>query len=46
LVPLALLVIFLVGCETTKISDINGDPGRYAGKEVTISGRARAHLVR
>ncbi len=36
---LALLVIFLFGCKTASISDINRDPGRYAGKEVTISGR-------
>ncbi len=35
-----LVMIFLVGCETTKIGDINRDPGRYAGKEVTISGQA------
>ena len=30
-------VLFLTGCET-KISDINNDPGRYAGKDVTIAG--------
>lgn len=40
LVSSALLMIFLVGCQTTKIGDINRDPGRYAGKEVTISGQA------
>ncbi len=39
LASLALLMIFLLGCETVKISDINRDPGRYGGKEVTISGR-------
>src|SRR5437899_10215366 len=33
-------MIFLVGCETTKIGDINRDPGRYAGKDVAISGQA------
>ncbi len=38
LVSSALLAIFLVGCENTKIGDINRDPGRYAGREVTISG--------
>src|SRR3989441_5302553 len=35
-----LVMIFLVGCETTKIGDINRDPGRYAGKDITISGQA------
>jgi hypothetical protein len=39
LTSLALLLIFVAGCETAKIGDINRDPGRYAGKEVTISGR-------
>jgi hypothetical protein len=38
-VPLALLGLFLAGCESAKIADINRDPGRYAGKEVTVSGR-------
>lgn len=35
----ALLGLLAVGCESVKISDINRDPGRYAEKEVTISGR-------
>ena len=39
LTSLALLLILVAGCETTKIGDINRDPGRYAGREVTISGR-------
>ncbi len=34
-------VLCLVGCPTrTSIADINKDPGHYAGKEVTIGGRA------
>jgi hypothetical protein len=32
------LAAVLTGCERTKISDINQDPGRYANKEVTIAG--------
>jgi len=36
----ALALMILTGCQTiTKISDITGDPGRFAGKEVTISGQ-------
>jgi hypothetical protein len=35
----ALLALLVAGCESAKIADINRDPGRYAGKEVTISGR-------
>lgn len=38
-VSLSLVLILLVGCESAKISDITRDPGRYAGKEVTITGR-------
>ncbi|MDE3136946.1 MAG: hypothetical protein KGL59_10260 [Acidobacteriota bacterium] len=34
-----LAALFLVACGTTKIADVNHDPGRYAGKEITISGR-------
>jgi hypothetical protein len=34
-----LVALFLVACGTTKIADVNHDPGRYAGKEITISGR-------
>jgi hypothetical protein len=37
-VALALTAI-LAGCERTKISDINQDPARYAGKDVTIAGQ-------
>ena len=33
-------VTFLAGCPTkTSINKINSDPGRYAGKEVTIAGK-------
>ena len=36
---LALATILLVGCpQGTSIADINRDPGRYSGKEVTVSG--------
>ena len=38
------LLIFVAGCETAKIGDINRDPGRYAGKEVAISGRVTNSL--
>jgi hypothetical protein len=31
--------LLLAACGTTKIADVNQDPGRYAGKEITISGR-------
>lgn len=32
--------LILAGCPTrTSIANINSDPGRYAGKEVTIAGR-------
>lgn len=33
-----ILTAALAGCERTKISDINQDPGRYANKEVTVAG--------
>jgi hypothetical protein len=37
---LALTVFLLVACPARQsIADINRDPGRYAGKEVTIAGR-------
>jgi hypothetical protein len=39
LVSPLMLAVLLVACGTTRISDVNHDPGRYAGKEVTISGR-------
>jgi hypothetical protein len=38
LVTVLALTVCLAGCERTKISDINQDPGRYAGKDVTIAG--------
>ena len=32
-------VLLITGCPThTSIGDINRDPGRYAGKEITIAG--------
>jgi hypothetical protein len=41
LVIVAAFILGLVGCPTrTSIADINKDPGHYAGKEVTIGGRA------
>ncbi|HET7209967.1 MAG TPA: hypothetical protein VFI95_25565 [Terriglobales bacterium] len=40
LLTLFLLMLGLAGCPTrTKISDINRDPGKYSGKEVTIAGK-------
>jgi hypothetical protein len=34
-------MLFIVGCPTqTSIADINKDPGRYAGKDVSIHGTA------
>ena len=35
---LGVLLVFLAGCETTRIGDINRDPGRYAGRDVTVAG--------
>src|SRR5262245_61389577 len=36
----AAVSLFLAGCpQRTTIANINHDPGRYAGKEVTIAGR-------
>ena len=38
---LLVAAVWLVGCTTrTSIADINKDPSRYTGKEITISGRA------
>ena len=35
------LTLLVIGCPTrTSISDINRDPGHFAGREVTIAGRA------
>jgi len=37
---IALVTVFLIGCPPrVKISDIQRDPGRYAGKEISIGGR-------
>lgn len=38
LVAVLALTVSLTGCDRTKISDINQDPGRFAGKDVTIAG--------
>ncbi|HEY7405037.1 MAG TPA: hypothetical protein VIB39_16040 [Candidatus Angelobacter sp.] len=35
---LASVVLLLTGCPTTKIADINRDPGRFSGKNVSIHG--------
>ncbi|HEY6271045.1 MAG TPA: hypothetical protein VIX19_03515 [Terriglobales bacterium] len=38
---LLLAALCLAGCTTrTPIADINRDPGRFAGKEITVEGRA------
>jgi hypothetical protein len=39
-VALAVLVcvVVLSGCERTRIADINNDPGRYMGKDITVVG--------
>ncbi len=40
ILPLLLAsILLLAGCPRTSISDITRDPGRYMGKEVTISGK-------
>ena len=40
-VALGVIALSIAGCPTrTMIGDINKNPGRYAGKEVTIAGRA------
>jgi hypothetical protein len=38
LVTVVALVAALTGCERTRIADINRDPSRYTGKEITIAG--------
>jgi hypothetical protein len=39
---LALAVVLMSGCgqHVDKISDINGDPGKYLGQNVTLAGQA------
>jgi hypothetical protein len=38
--PIALsLLFFAAGCNTTKISAINGDPAHYMEKDVTVAGQ-------
>lgn len=39
IVLIALGSLCLAGCPHTNIATINNDPGRFAGKEVTIAGR-------
>ena len=39
LAAILLATLFLTGCVHTSIAHINSDPGRFAGREVTISGR-------
>jgi hypothetical protein len=39
LVAVLVLTGSLAGCEQTKISDINADPAKYSGKDVTIAGQ-------
>ena len=38
LVAVLALTASLTGCDRTKISDINQDPSRFVGKDVTIAG--------
>jgi hypothetical protein len=33
-------LLFMAGCSSTRIADISRDPGRYAGKDVTLTGNA------
>jgi hypothetical protein len=41
MVLLGATVLSMVGCPTrTSIADINKDPGKYSGRDVTIAGRA------
>ena len=35
---LAAGMVLLTGCPATKIADINNDPGRFSGKNVSIQG--------
>ena len=35
----AFVMLCLAGCNSTSIADINKDPGKYAGKDVTIAGK-------
>ena len=32
-------VLLLAGCPSTKISDIQKDPGKYMNKQITVSGK-------
>lgn len=41
LAALVFVVFYLIGCSArTSIADINRDPGRFSGKDITISGQA------
>ena len=35
----------LAGCERTKISDINKNPGKFAGNKVTIAGKVTSTVA-
>lgn len=39
LVALLASVLLLAGCPTTRISDIQKDPGKYMNKQITVSGK-------
>jgi hypothetical protein len=40
IVILLLSTVFLLGCPTrAKIADINRDPGKYQGKEISVAGK-------
>jgi predicted small secreted protein len=39
LAALVASVLLLAGCPTTKISDIQKDPGKYMNKQITVSGK-------
>src|ERR1700680_4585566 len=39
------LTAALAGCERTKISDINKNPGKFAGNEVTIAGKVTSSVA-
>jgi hypothetical protein len=40
LLLVAVGILFMAGCSSTRIADINRDPGRFAGKDVTLTGNA------
>ena len=38
-IAVCLLSLLMTACDTQKIADINADPGRFQGKEVSVAGR-------